>query len=436
MFGILKKKITGLVNTITKSISGEKEEKKSEEIKEEISESKKTEEVSTFEITQKTIEIKQEKPVPIPEQGVGIEDKNISKEDAIAIHTEKQIKKEEGEKKVEKLQKESIGLEKGEIKEEMKKEKPLQSELKEAEIKVKTSLLTKVKSIITPEVTIKESDVKTALEDFEMQLLTADVALPVAEEIITDLKGRLVGKSVKSSSIESYILDSIYESIEKVIEQERIDLINEVKKYRETTGKPYKILFIGPNGAGKTTTIAKVAHYFKKNGLKCVISASDTFRAAAIEQTIEHAKRLEIPYIKHDYGSDPAAVAFDAVKYAEAKGLDIVLIDSAGRQETNRNLIEQLKKIERVVSPNMKVFVGEGIAGNALLIQVSEFNEAIKIDGVILTKLDVDAKGGTIISVKKATGVPILFIGVGQEYDDLIPFDKDYIIKRIMSENN
>ncbi|MEM4590132.1 MAG: hypothetical protein QXK21_02600, partial [Candidatus Micrarchaeia archaeon] len=181
MFGILKKKITGLVNTITntitKSISGEKEEKKSEE----ISESKKTEEVSTFETTQKTIEIKQEKPVPIPEQGVEIEDKNISKEDAITIHTEKQIKKEEGEKKVEKLQKESIGLEKGEIKEEMKKEKPLQSELKEAEIKVKTSFLTKVKSIITPEVTIKESDVKTALEDFEMQLLTADVALPVAE---------------------------------------------------------------------------------------------------------------------------------------------------------------------------------------------------------------------------------------------------------------
>ncbi|MEM4134532.1 MAG: signal recognition particle-docking protein FtsY [Candidatus Micrarchaeia archaeon] len=436
MFGILKKKITGLVNTITKSISGEKEEKKSEEIKEEISESKKTEEVATLETTQKTIEIKQEKPAPIPEQGVEIENKNISKEDVITIHTEKQIKKEEGEKKVEKLQKESIGLEKGEIKEEMKKEKPLQSELKEAEIKVKTSFLTKVKSIITPEVTIKESDVKTALEDFEMQLLTADVALPVAEEIISDLKKKLVGKSVKSSSIESYILDSIYESIEKVIEQERIDLINEVKKYKETTGRPYKILFIGPNGAGKTTTIAKVAHYFKKNGLKCVIAASDTFRAAAIEQTIEHAKRLEIPYIKHDYGSDPAAVAFDAVKYAEAKGLDIVLIDSAGRQETNRNLIEQLKKIERVVSPNMKVFVGEGIAGNALLIQVSEFNEAIKIDGVILTKLDVDAKGGTIISVKKATGVPILFIGVGQEYEDLIPFDKDYILKRIMSENN
>ncbi|MEM4159915.1 MAG: signal recognition particle-docking protein FtsY [Candidatus Micrarchaeia archaeon] len=436
MFGILKKKITGLVNTITKSISGEKEEKKSEEIKEEISESKKTEEVATLETTQKTSEIKYEKPVPVPEQNLKIERENISKEDVNTKPSEKKIEIEEKEKKLEKLQKESVSLDKGEIKGEIKKEKPLQPELKEAEIKVKTSFLTKVKSIITPEVTIKESDVKTALEDFEMQLLTADVALPVAEEIISDLKKKLVGKSVKSSSVESYILDSIYESIEKVIEQERIDLINEVKKYKETTGRPYKILFIGPNGAGKTTTIAKVAHYFKKNGLKCVIAASDTFRAAAIEQTIEHAKRLEIPYIKHDYGSDPAAVAFDAVKYAEAKGLDIVLIDSAGRQETNRNLIEQLKKIERVVSPNMKVFVGEGIAGNALLIQVSEFNEAIKIDGVILTKLDVDAKGGTIISVKKATGVPILFIGVGQEYEDLIPFDKDYILKRIMSENN
>ncbi|MEM3369399.1 MAG: signal recognition particle-docking protein FtsY [Candidatus Micrarchaeia archaeon] len=462
MFGILKKKITGLVDNIAKSISGGKEEKKAEEIKEEISESKKIEEVAALETTQKTSEIKHEKPVSeqnveikkpaheinykenigqIEKDQVGLEiaktedkDKSILKEIS-ARPAEKQVEKEEKEK-LEKLQKESASLEKGEIKEEIKKEKSLQPELKEAEIKVKTSFLTKVKSIITPEVTIKENDVKTALEDFEMQLLTADVALPVAEEIITDLRDRLVGKSVKSSSVESYILDSIYESIEKVIEQERIDLINEVKRYKETTGKPYKILFIGPNGAGKTTTIAKVAHYFKKNGLKCVISASDTFRAAAIEQTIEHAKKLEIPYIKHDYGSDPAAVAFDAVKYAEAKGLDLVLIDSAGRQETNRNLIEQLKKIERVVSPNMKVFVGEGIAGNALLIQVSEFNEAIKIDGVILTKLDVDAKGGTIISVKKATGVPILFMGIGQEYDDLIPFDKDYILKRIMSENN
>ncbi len=468
MFGILKKKITGLVDNIAKSISGGKEEKKAEEAKEEITEVRKTEEAAAIQTNQKAIETKPESEHITPEQMIKPkeptseikykenmerkgkdhiqpetvkepefeEDKLVKEKKTEAKPTETQTEKEEREKEQEKRLEENFGLKADEIKEETKKEKLLQPELKEAEIKVKTSFLTKVKSIITPEVTIKENDVKTALEDFEMQLLTADVALPVAEEIISDLKNRLVGKSVKSSSIEAYVLDSIYESIEKVIEQERIDLINEVKKYKETTSKPYKILFIGPNGAGKTTTIAKVAHYFKKNGLKCVISASDTFRAAAIEQTIEHAKRLDIPYIKHDYGSDPAAVAFDAVKYAEAKNMDVVLIDSAGRQETNRNLIEQLKKIERVVSPNMKVFVGEGIAGNALLAQVSEFNEAVKIDGVILTKLDVDAKGGTIISVKKATGVPILFIGIGQEYDDLLPFDKNYILKRIMSENN
>jgi len=256
--------------------------------------------------------------------------------------------------------------------------------------------------------------------------------LPVAEEIITDLKKRIVGQKIKSSDIEKYIISSIHDAVYGVMQKENIDLVAEIKKTRQTK-KPYKILFIGPNGAGKTTTIAKVAHYLKKNGLSCVISASDTFRAAAIEQAVEHAKRLNIPYIKHDYGSDPAAVAFDAIKYAEAHDIDVVLIDSAGRQETNRNLIEQLKKIERVTSPNLKVFVGEGITGNALLTQVSEFNSAIKLDAVILTKLDVDAKGGTVISVRKASGVPILFIGVGQEYDDLIPFDKEYIIKRIMN---
>jgi fused signal recognition particle receptor len=170
-----------------------------------------------------------------------------------------------------------------------------------------------------------------------------------------------------------------------------------------------------------------------KNSKTCVIAAADTFRAAAIEQTSEHAKRLNVPVIKHDYGSDPAAVAFDAVKYAKAKGIDVVLIDSAGRQETNRNLIEQLKKIERVAQPDLKIFVGEGISGNALLSQVSEFHKAIGLDGVILTKMDVDAKGGTVISIKRATGVPILYLGVGQGYDDLVAFDSSYIAKRIMA---
>jgi len=454
MFDILKKKITGLVGNITKNILGEKkhEYETTQEIKEkqEIN-SKEHEEIKTKELKDNIL-TKEEKNImkkdnleinekikekPEVKETEKIKEEIIYREETNAKETEKKTDKKDIKpkisenksiKKIEELIKESEKENKIETKEKTEEKK----EAEKPEIKVKTSLITKVKSFIVPEVTIKEEDVTTALEDFELQLLTADVALPVAEEIVSDLKNRIVGQKIKSNELEKYIINSIHDAVYNVMQKENIDLISEIKKARELK-KPYKILFIGPNGAGKTTTIAKVAHYLKKNGISCVISASDTFRAAAIEQAVEHAKRLNIPYIKHDYGSDPAAVAFDSIKYAEAHNIDVVLIDSAGRQETNRNLIEQLKKIERVTSPNLKVFVGEGITGNALLNQVSEFNSAIKLDGVILTKLDVDAKGGTVISIRKATGLPILFIGVGQEYDDLIPFDKEYIIKRIMN---
>ncbi len=465
MFDLLKKKITGLVGNITKTISKEERPATTEESK------------SAPSITEQ-IQHKPEPQIPIlerPEPRIQepkhelkevpkpiIEKKELEELDIILEKkhpTEAQKNKERVQTSAEKTKTnteterkektpESINRKSAEQKQDIAKKleketdenlprKPepelfgiqRKEELKEANIKVKPSFFTKVKSFISPEVIINEKDISSAMEDFELQLLIADVALPVAEEIISELKRKLIGKTVKSNEIESYIKKSLYESISDVIKQDRLNLIDEISKSKS----PYKILFIGPNGAGKTTTIAKVAHYLKKNGKSCVISASDTFRAAAIEQTIEHAKKLGIPFIKHDYGSDPAAVAFDAVKYAEAKNIDVVLIDSAGRQETNRNLIEQLKKIERVTSPNLKIFVGEGITGNALLGQVSEFNNAIKLNGVILTKLDVDAKGGTVISVKKATGVPLIFIGVGQEYDDLLPFDEKYIINRIMS---
>jgi len=306
---------------------------------------------------------------------------------------------------------------------------PREKEMKQKEFNVAPSLFTKLKSVVMPEVTIKDSDVSSVMEDFEMQLLTADVALPVAEEIAKDVRSKLVGSSVKSSQLESHVNSAIYDSILEVTKQDSFDIFQMIAECE----KPLRVLFIGPNGAGKTTAIAKFAHMLTKNGKTCVIAAADTFRAAAIEQTSEHAKRLNVPVIRHDYGSDPAAVAFDAVKYAKAKGIDVVLIDSAGRQETNRNLIEQLKKIERVAQPDLKLFVGEGISGNALLSQVSEFHKAIGLDGVILTKMDVDAKGGTVISIKKATGVPILYLGVGQGYDDLVAFDSSYIAKRIMA---
>jgi fused signal recognition particle receptor len=463
MFDILKKKITGLVENITKNIIGEK--KQEDQIKQEIREIKEIEGVPALKEVKEEEEEKQEVKIQetIEERKAQIQEiqenvikEKLTREEIETVKKEEKIEKikenkqpeikEIQEKKEDTIYQENSHLshEREAVIKEDKKEEVIQAvpetiekrvnkkEVEKPEIRIKTSLFTKVKSLIVPDVTIKEEDVASALDDFELQLLTADVALPVAEEIITDLKKRIVGQKIKSSDIEKYIISSIHDAVYDVMQKENIDLVAEIKKTRQTN-KPYKILFIGPNGAGKTTTIAKVAHYLKKNGFSCVISASDTFRAAAIEQAVEHAKRLNIPYIKHDYGSDPAAVAFDAIKYAEAHDIDVVLIDSAGRQETNRNLIEQLKKIERVTSPNLKVFVGEGIAGNALLTQVSEFNSAIKLDAVILTKLDVDAKGGTVISVRKATGIPILFIGVGQEYDDLIPFDKEYIVKRIMN---
>jgi len=306
---------------------------------------------------------------------------------------------------------------------------PKEKELKQKEFSVAPSFMTKLKSVVMPEVTIKDGDVSSVLEDFEMQLLTADVALQVAEEIAKEVRSKLVGSSVKSSQLEKHVKKAISNSILEVTKQDHFDLF----QLMAAKEKPLRVLFIGPNGAGKTTAIAKFAHMLNKNSKTCVIAAADTFRAAAIEQTSEHAKRLNVPVIKHDYGSDPAAVAFDAVKYAKAKGIDVVLIDSAGRQETNRNLIEQLKKIERVAQPDLKIFVGEGISGNALLSQVSEFHKAIGLDGVILTKMDVDAKGGTVISIKRATGVPILYLGVGQGYDDLVAFDSSYIAKRIMA---
>ena len=199
-------------------------------------------------------------------------------------------------------------------------------------------------------------------------------------------------------------------------------------KYEE---KPFVIAFFGINGSGKTTTIAKIADLLKKNKISCVLAASDTFRAASIEQLQIHADKLGIKLIKHDYGSDPAAVAFDAVKHAKAKKIDVVLIDTAGRLHNQANLMEELKKIVKVAKPNLKLFVGESIAGNDCIEQAQKFNEIIGIDGIILTKADVDEKGGAAISVSYITKKPIIYLGVGQEHSDLKEFEPNTIIESL-----
>jgi fused signal recognition particle receptor len=202
-------------------------------------------------------------------------------------------------------------------------------------------------------------------------------------------------------------------------------------RIRETE-KPLKVMFLGINGAGKTTTIAKVAKLLQDNDYKVVFAAADTFRAAAIEQMQIHADRLEIRVIKRDYGSDPTSVAYDAVNYAKAHGIDAVLIDTAGRQDTNLSLINEVKKMSRVIEPDLKIYIGESIAGNAIIEQISSFNKEVGIDAVILTKLDCDPKGGTMLSINRATGVPIIYVGIGQGYEDLELFDAREIVERIV----
>lgn len=301
-------------------------------------------------------------------------------------------------------------------------------EEKKRELKAKVGIVGKVKSVFTGAVELKESDVSELLGELELSLLEADVEQETAAEICSEIRKELVGKKIQAGkNLNELVKEEIKKVLQKMMNVEKIDLLKAVKKK-----KPFVILFLGPNGAGKTTTIAKLTFLLQKNGKSVVWAAADTFRAASIEQLEKHAANLKVRVIKHKYGADPAAVAFDAVKAAEAAQNDVVLIDSAGRQETNRNLMEELKKIVRVAKPDLKIYVGESLTGQALLQQASEFNEALEIDGFVLTKIDCDVKGGTTISLLYKLKKPILFIGTGQEYKDLKEFAPEFVLSKIL----
>ncbi|WP_010478041.1 signal recognition particle-docking protein FtsY [Thermococcus zilligii] len=283
------------------------------------------------------------------------------------------------------------------------------------------------------QVEIKEKDVDEAIDELELELLEADVALEVVDELREKIKGKLVGKKVRIGSDKGKIIEeAVKEAVLEVLTPPRkIDLPEMIRSKEE---KPFVIAFVGFNGGGKTTTIAKLAHWLKKQGFSVVVAASDTFRAGAIEQLEEHAKRVGVKVIKHSYGADPAAVAYDAIQHAKARGIDVVLIDTAGRNELNRNLMDEMKKIVRVTKPDLVIFVGDSLAGNSIIEQARQFNEAVRIDGVILTKLDADSRGGAALSISHAIGAPILFVGVGQGYDDLKPFDEKWFVDLIFGE--
>ncbi len=300
----------------------------------------------------------------------------------------------------------------------------------EREMKVKMGISKSMLGFLSNQVTIEEGDVRDLLDELELALLESDVAIEVSTEVTQRLRTTLVGMKVDKNKMQEEVARQMKSVLASVMTSATsFDFLERV----QSKPKPVKILFVGPNGAGKTTTMAKIAHLLMQAKLSVVFAAGDTFRAAAIEQTEVHAQRLGVPVVKSKYGADPASVAFDAVNYAKAHQVDVVLIDSAGRQDTNVNLLDELKKINRVVSPDIKIYIGESIGGHALMEQVRAFHSVIGIDGAILTKLDCDAKGGTALSLTHATGVPILFLGIGQEYGDLEKFDADKVAGQILT---
>ena len=304
-------------------------------------------------------------------------------------------------------------------------EKPL---LEKREIKPELKAPSKIKAVFRKEIALKESDITDMLFELELSLLEADVNEGTAKHFCEEIKKRLLADKIPAKDIESFVKERIKEILRELMQTEQIDLISMIK----SSEKPFKILFLGPNGAGKTTTIAKLTVLLREQGLSSIWAASDTFRAASIEQLEEHAKKLGVRLVKHSYGADPAAVAFDAISAAKSSGIDVVMIDTAGRQETNRNLIEELKKIARVVNPDLKIFVGEAFAGKNLVEQAKQFDDAIGIDAFVITKLDTDAKGGTMLSLLHEIKKPVVFIGTGQAYKDLQRFNIDEILERIV----
>jgi fused signal recognition particle receptor len=404
MFEALKKKFSGWFGK-KEEIDEKKEKKEIKQVKKETKKPEKKEKLqkTSKQTAKKTIKEEVHEEIEI------IEDE---------IEQEKENKEEEIKKST---------TSEAPVGQQISKKEPIkQKEIKEPEEKQGffSKLFKKISS--TGTVTLEQKHVEEIFAEIEITLLENNVALEVVDKIKENLHKDLVGIEVKKDKIEQTILESLKNSILSVL----IEPPNLIENIKSSTS-PYVILFFGINGSGKTTSIAKLASFLQKNKISCVLAAGDTFRAASIEQLQKHGERLNVKVISSQYGSDPASVAFDAIKYAEKNKIQAVLIDTAGRMYTKANLLKEMEKIIKIAKPNLKIFVGESITGNDATEQAKTFNETCKIDGIILSKADVDEKAGTILSVSYVTNKPIYFLGTGQDYKDLSPFTKSTVLKNI-----
>ncbi|HLC97195.1 MAG TPA: signal recognition particle-docking protein FtsY [Candidatus Nanoarchaeia archaeon] len=420
MFGKLKEKLKETLSIFSRKAKEEAEEKV---VEKPVVEEKAAERETEIILSKKeTIERKEKKksekrePKKAPKEKAKEEEKEPKKETAEALRETKAREPEQKEiVKDKKREKEEATTEEEEAISQPAKEGP--------EIPQKGFFKRFTEKFTTR--TISADKFNELFWDLELALLENNVAVAVIERLKADLQAELVDKPLPRN-VEEKISETLRNSLQDILSFEAQPLEKLVAQK-----KPFVIALFGINGSGKTTTAAKLAHRLLQQGFSVVLAACDTFRAAAIQQLEEHAQRLNVNIIKHTYGADAAAVAFDAIKYAEKNKIDVVLIDTAGRLHSNVNLMAELEKIIRVAKPQLKLFVGESITGNDCVEQAQQFHQHLEMDGIILTKADVDEKGGAPLSIAYTVKKPIFFLGVGQRYEDLESFDREKVLQQL-----
>jgi fused signal recognition particle receptor len=410
MFGSLKEKLKSWVKKVTPGEQPEERPAKTAK-KVKIKAPKKPEEKKL----EKQIEKSKKQAEKLKQREEKEERKREEKEKKYEEESKKQAEKQE---KSEEITPEQPTSE--ELTQEQTPEQPIQAEPPEPEIKKeKKGFFSKFRKKLGNE------KFEELFSELELILLQNNVAVEVVEKIKLSLGEKLIGETTANIDLEQ----SLKESIEEILTNPP-NILEQIKESLKVK-QPFVVVFVGINGSGKTTTMAKFAHLLQKNNLSVCFAAADTFRAASIEQLQKHADKLKVHLIKKDYGSDPASVGFDAIQYAKKNHIEIVLIDTAGRMQNKDSLMREIEKITRVNKPDMRIFVGEAITGNDATEQAKVFDDAVALTGLILSKADVDEKGGTAISVSYVTKKPILYLGTGQSYNDLEVFDKDKLIKQL-----